>query len=95
MSSKIKDLPWIYKSLKKQIKKRNELHAKHKKSSKPEDCQKYKHMRRLVQKNIRKAHWEHVNNILEESLTSGNIKPFWRYVKAKKKDDIQGVPKKR
>ena len=45
-------------------------------------------MRRLVQKNIRKAHWEHVNNILEESLTSGNSKPFWRYVKAKKKDDI-------
>jgi hypothetical protein len=47
---------------------------------------------RHTQKALRQAHWEHVNTILEDSLESGNRKPFWKYIKAKKKDNIGVAP---
>ena len=86
LSSKIKDVPWINKNLKKQIAKRNAMFKKFKQTRNQIDCNKYKQLRKTTQRNIRKAHWEHINSILDESLTSGNSKPFWKYVKAKRID---------
>ena len=88
MSSKIKDIPWMNKNLKKQIAKRNAMFKKFKQTRNQEDCRKYKQLRKTTQKNLRKAHWEHINSTLDESLKSGNSKPFWKYVKAKRVDNV-------
>jgi hypothetical protein len=37
-----------------------------------------------MQKAVRQAHWSYVNNVLEE----GNSKPFWKYIKSKRTDNI-------
>ena len=38
--------------------------------------------------------WQYVNNILQTSLEEGNSKPFYRYVKSKKEDNIGVSPLK-
>ena len=49
----------------------------------------------MTQKLARQAHWnvhgstlEYVNVILNKSLEHGNNKPFWKYIKAKRNDNI-------
>ena len=39
---------------------------------------------------LRKAHQEHVNDILKDSEETGEIRKFWKYIKSKKQDS-QGV----
>jgi len=93
LTSNIHNLPWInHKLKKKMIKKKNKLYNKARQSKKKEDWDYYKVHKRHTQKALRQAHWEHVNTILEDSLESGNRKPFWKYIKAKKKDNIGMAP---
>jgi hypothetical protein len=46
----------------------------------------------MKKKALRQTHWMHVNTIPEDSLESGNRKPFWKYIEAKKKDNIGVAP---
>ena len=48
--------------------------------------------KRDTQKTLRKAEWEHVNSTLKEGLSTNDNKPFWRYIKAKRKDTIGVAP---
>ena len=41
------------------------------------------------------AHWDYVNNILSDSLSNNDSKPFWNYIKAKKQDNVGISPLKR
>ena len=92
LTSNRHNLPWINHKLKKLIKKKNKLYNKARQSKKKEEWDYYKVHKRHTQKALRQAHWEHVNTILEDSLESGNRKPFWKYIKAKKKVNIGVAP---
>jgi hypothetical protein len=37
---------------------------------------------------VRQAHWSYVSNALESTLEEGNSKPFWKYIKSKRTDNI-------
>ena len=52
------------------------------------DKEAYRHQKRATQRAIRAAHWRHVNTILDDSLKQGNSKPFWRYIKSRRVDNI-------
>lgn len=73
------------------IKKKNKLYNKARQSKK-EDWDYYKVHKRHTQKAQRQVHSEQVNTILDDSLESSNRKPFWKYIKAKKKDNIRVAP---
>ena len=42
-------------------------------------------------KQFRHAEWNNINSIIQEDLYNKNSKPFWIYVKCKKKQDNIGV----
>ncbi|XP_074658625.1 uncharacterized protein LOC141911535 [Tubulanus polymorphus] len=81
-------LPWIDQNLRRLIKKRNRLHRKLKKSGHHTHRQQYKELKKIVglQKELRRAHWKHIENIVTPSTNDdsgqfGGLKRFWTYVK--------------
>ena len=87
MASKVRQLPWLTNSDKKKISKKHRLFQKAK-SGTDEDKEKYRKHKRATQKSVRASHWKHLNTVLDESLKEGNSKPFWRYVKSKRVDNV-------
>lgn len=92
MSKSRSDLPWLTTSLKRIIRRKNKLYAKAKKSKNSELLSKYKSMKRHTQKALRNAEWNYINNILIEGLERNDSKPFWKYVKSKKQENIGVAP---
>ena len=87
-SSNRSHLPWLTSKLKKCIKKKHKLMQLAKKTGIHSDWTKYKQHKSITQKQVRQAHWNYVNAILNESLEHGNNKPFWKYIKARRNDNI-------
>ena len=88
LSPKLRQLPWLSKSDKKKIAKKHKLYQKAKATKSEEDREAYKKHKKATQKAIRAAHWRYVNSILDESLKEGNSRPFWRYVKSNRVDNV-------
>ena len=47
-----------------------------------------------MKRNLRKAEWDHVINVIQEGLNQNNTKPFWSYTKSKRQDNIGIAPLK-
>ena len=43
---------------------------------------------------MRKAEWDYINSTINEGLQSNDSKPFWKYIKSKKQDNIGVLPLK-
>ena len=41
---------------------------------------------------MRKAEWEYINNTITQGLQTNNSKPFWKYIKSRKQDNIGVAP---
>lgn len=83
--------PWIDKSIKRLIRKRDRLDKKMKKSQDKQHQRNYKNCKHLVQKKLRQAYWTYVDNIVTPQPSDPNIhssqKRFWTFIKHKKKDN--------
>ncbi|CAG2184521.1 unnamed protein product [Mytilus edulis] len=88
ITNKRHSLPWLSNSVKKKIRGKHKLFQIAKHTGKPEDWAKFKQHKRDTQKAGRQAHWQYVNTILDAALAKGNSKPFWRYIKSKRTDNI-------
>ncbi|MGL1889688.1 MAG: hypothetical protein OCD76_24455, partial [Reichenbachiella sp.] len=77
-------LPWITPAIKRKLKKKQKL-FKVRSTSKAANG-KYKHFKKLVQKQIRQARWDHINSIVNQDGDKAR-KGFWRYVKQFKADN--------
>ena len=88
LTSKRHNLPWMNDHLRKEVRKKHKLMQKAKVLDTAEAWDIYREQKRTVQKNIRRAHWKYVNETMEKSLEEGNNKTFWKYIKAKRHDNI-------
>ena len=84
------NLPWLSPELKRMCRKKRRLYKKAKKS--PENWSRFIQHQVNTTSTIRKAHWNYINNVLQEDLAGGGQKSFWRYIKAKKQDSIGVAP---
>ena len=87
-SSTRSHLPWLSSKFKKCIKKKHKLMQLAKKTGIPSHWTKYKQHKSITQKQVRQAHWNYVNGILNKYLEHGNNKPFWKHIKARRSDNI-------
>ena len=81
--------PWINAELKKLYKKQHRLYKAMKKSGHPDVIAKYKSIKHLVQKRVRRAYWGHIDNLFAPKAGDNDysgMKRFWAYVKHKRKD---------
>ena len=47
-----------------------------------------------MQNTIWKEKWNNINNAITEGMENNNSKPFWKYVKSRKQDNIGVAPLK-
>ena len=75
-----KDLPWMNRNIKAQMRKRKRLYNKARCTKSPADWTQYKIMRNVVNKSLRQAHEGYCQHLFDNSFTN-NRKRFWSLVK--------------
>ena len=76
-------LPWITHTIKKEMRKKDKLHKLANKTHKNRLLEAYKKQRTKVNKLIRQAHNNYINNIIGNAFTE-TPKLFWSYIKLNK-----------
>ena len=89
------DVPWLTQDLKKQCKRKQRLYNKSKKSGKAAHKLAYNQSQKDVQAALKRARWNHINGLLQTGLDEGSSKPFWRYIKQQKQDNVGVSPLKK
>ena len=89
-----RDHPWISTSIKRKCRKKHRLYKKAKKSNNPSDFAIFKSHKRSVEKEVKSARTNYINNQVLEGLDKGNTKPFYRYIKSLKTDSTGLAPLK-
>ena len=79
------NLPWMNTTLRRMCRKKQRLYNTAKQSQAPNRWAKFKSHKRDTLKELRRARWLYINNILQ---LSGDSKPFWKYVKSQRQNNI-------
>lgn len=85
-------LPWVTTTIKRMCRKKQRLYNKARKSGRSKHWDRFNQFKRDTRRAIRSAHNNYINNILAESLQSGETQTFWRYVKAQQQDSCGVAP---
>ena len=84
-------LPWITKPILKLLKMKQKLYRQAKATK---IWTSYKKHQKHCKHEIRRAEWKYLNQIITNGLEEKNNKPFWNFVKSKKKDNSGVAPLK-
>ena len=94
---KIKKL-WINRKLKAQMRRRDKLFRRMKKTKNETDIWKFKECKKAVQKIERQSYWTYINGIIETGEPDNDHTPkqkrFWNYIKSLRKDSTGIAPLK-
>jgi hypothetical protein len=74
------------------IKKKQRMYNKAKKSKKTKDWEHYNTHKKETRKALRSARWNYINKVLLVGLNENNTKPFWKYVKSTRQENIGVAP---
>ena len=85
-------LRWLSKPIMKMIKRKQRLYRRAKRNNKWDT---YRNFQKKCKQQIRKAEWDFINNVIQEGLSNNNTKPFWRYIKTRRQDNVGVAPLKR
>ena len=88
MSTTRFNVPWITPAIKRMCRKKQRLFNRAKRTRKPRHWDSFKSHKRDTLRALRKARWSYINNILQLSLEENDSKPFWKYVKSQRQDNI-------
>ena len=88
-SRSVSSVTWITPEIRRKIPKKNETHAKAKKTGSAKIRSKFETLRREIKADIRKQHDLYVNNLVGD--VKANPRDFYRYINRQKKD-TQGIP---
>ena len=92
------EYPWITNEVKKLMRRRDRLYRKWKKNKAEEKEKELKEIKREIQRKIRRAHWNYVNNLTTKQENDEHehqkTKRFFSYIKLQKNSDIGVAPLK-
>ena len=96
LSSSRRNGPWLTTTIRLMCRKKQRLYNRAKKAKKNKDQYwgQYRAHQTSTSKALRKAKWDYINGILQESLNEGNSKPFWWYIYSQKNDSKGVAPLK-
>ena len=82
-SRSVSSVPWITSEIKRKIRRRNETHAKEKKTDSSKLRSKFETLRREIKADVGKQHDLYVNNLVGD--VKANSRDFYRYINSQKK----------
>ena len=83
-------LPWINRPLLRLLRQKKRQYQK---ARTTQDWTKYRSIQKRCKREIIRAEWRHINSTIQEGLDN-NTKPFWNFVKARRKDNVGVSPLK-
>ena len=86
-------LPWIDFTLKRQMRRRDRMFSKARKTNSPRLWTAYRTLRNKIAKEVRRSHTKYLNEVVGGSLQD-NPKTFWSYVRLMKTENINIPPLK-
>ena len=90
--------PWINRKVKSQMRRRDKLFRRMRKTKNDSDIRKYKECKKALQKSERQAYWTYINDIIKvedpEVDRPSKQKMFWNYIKSLRKDSTGVSPLK-
>ena len=92
LSSSRCNLPWLNGKLHLLLKRKRRLYKKAKETN---NWTNYIFIQKTCRRSMRKAEWEYINNTITQGLQTNNSKPFWKYIKSRKQDNIGVAPLKK
>ena len=91
------DVPWMTKWIKNMLRCKQRLFNQARKTNKEEDKSAFRHLRKIIKKDLNKSHMEYVTSLLDFGQIENNkpkcsiTKRFWSYIKGRKRDNV-GIP---
>ena len=70
------------------------MYNRAKKTQKQQHWDRYEDFAGSLKKELRQAHWQHLNKILLTAEEAKNTKPFWSYVRSQSQDNVGVSPLK-
>ena len=89
-----KQHPWISTSIKRKCRKKHRLYKKALKSKDSSHFTQFKAYKKTVDREVKKAKNDYINNEVLGGLEGGNTKPFFRFVKTLRNDNLGLAPLK-
>ena len=91
--------PWITPDIKRLIRKRDRWYKRKQKSKNSRDIAKFKELKRITQREIRKAYWKYIDGIVTPDTSKPDERPncmkrFWTFIKHRRSDGSQIPPLK-
>ena len=86
--------PWITHGMKKRTRKKHRMYRKARKSGNPDHMSAFQDYKKQTAKEMKKAMVRYVNERVLGELEDGNTKPFYRYIKSLRMDNIRLPPLK-
>ena len=77
--------PWITKELIKLCRKKKTLYKRAKKSGSEDSWSTYRQFNNALKTKCNSARWQHLKNLADKLKSDNNSKPFWNYIKSKRK----------
>ena len=88
ITSTRRNQPWFNSTLRKMVRKKSRLFSKAKQTNRSRNWEKYKSFKKDTHKALRKARWDYIENMLQDSLDRGDTKSFWRYIASQRQDSV-------
>ena len=88
ISTSKSNTPWFNPTLKRMCRKKQRLFSCAKKSHKKAHWDKYKSHKRDTLKAIRRCYWDYIHEVLNLSLNDNNSKPFWKYIRSQRQENL-------
>ena len=85
------NLPWITQSIERIVRHRKRARCKARRTRSIPDWERYKELTKLMKRELKKAHWNHISNIFESNNAKQINKRAFGYIRALK-NDIVGIP---
>ena len=77
-------LPWIDRSVLKLLRRKKKLYRQAKVTWDWSQCYSFQ---KHCKQEIRRAEWQYINKTVQEDLDKNNAKPFWNFVKSRRRDN--------
>jgi hypothetical protein len=82
-------LPWLNRDLRTLLRKKKRLYKQAKRTG---NWTNYRFLQKQSKRAFRRAEWDFLNGVITEGLEKNDSKPFWKYIKSRKQDNVGVAP---
>ena len=84
--------PWLTADIRRKTRRKHRLYKKARRTGSTADWDAFKSAKKITSASVKRARINHINTRVIGGLEEGNTKPFWRYIKSLKQENVSLPP---